>query len=211
MDTVVRRRGLLGVSNRIWRDPRTWLVLLAVTEKSIFRYFMLALSMFTGFEDIGYVVLHAAYIILIGLCLSRGSKIRTSDLLVLLFVILSILLTWLIYPDNIEKYMFGKEQFWPTVFPLFRFFIVGLFLIPDEETVDLMGKVSCLAVLAETLFALFILRGSELQENDDMSRAYFILLNVLLVINYAFDRKTFFGLAFAAVSVLFLLSKSISE
>lgn len=206
MDTVVRRRGLLGVSNRIWRDPRTWLVLLAVTEKSIFRYFMLALSMFTGFEDIGYVVLHAAYIILIGLCLSRGSKIRTSDLLVLLFVILSILLTWLIYPDNIEKYMFGKEQFWPTVFPLFRFFIVGLFLIPDEETVDLMGKVSCLAVLAETLFALFILRGSELQENDDMSRAYFILLNVLLVINYAFDRKTLLGLVFAAVSVMFLLS-----
>ena len=125
MDAVLKRKGFLGVSQSLWHDPRTWLMLLAVTERSILRYMMLALTMVTGIEGIGVVVMHLTYIVLIAKCLERGSKLRISDMLILLFVVLSILLTWLIYPDNIEKYMFGEGQFWPTVFPLFRFFIVG--------------------------------------------------------------------------------------
>jgi len=206
MDAILNKKRFLGVSQSMWHDPRTWLVLLAVTERSIFRYMMLALTMVTGIEGIGVFVMHVAYVVLIAMCMKRGSKFRFGDVLILLFVVLSILLTWLIYPDNIEKYMFGEGQFWPTVFPLFRFFIVGLFLIPREETVDLMGKVSCLAVIAETMFVLLILRGSDQQNTDDMSRAYFALMNVLFAINYAFDRKKLFGIACAAIGILFLLS-----
>lgn len=69
-----------------------------------------------------------------------------------------------------------------------------------------MGKVSCLAIFVESLFVYFILRGSDLQSNDDMSRAYFILLNVLLVINYAFDKKTVTAIVFTVVGLLFLAS-----
>lgn len=206
MDAVLKRKGFLGVSQSLWHDPRTWLVLLAVTERSIFRYMMLALTMVTGIEGIGVFVMHVAYVVLIAMCMKRGSKFRFGDVLILLFVVLSILLTWLIYPDNIEKYMFGEGQFWPTVFPLFRFFIVGFFLIPREETVDLMGKVSCLAVLVEAIFVMYILRGSDLQNSDDMSRAYFMLLNVLLVINYAFDRKSLISIVIALIGIMLLLS-----
>lgn len=206
MNSVVNKKEFLGVSKKLWRDPRTWLMLLAITERNIFRYMMLVLNMVTGIENIGVFVLHAVYIILIALCLKKGSKFHTRDVLVMVFVVVAIIVTWLIYPANIEDYMFGNEQFWPTVFPLFRFFIVGLFLIPNEETVDLMGKVSCLALLVESTFVMLILRGSELQGNDDMSRAYFILMTVLLVINYAYDRRTYIGMAFAVVGILFLLS-----
>ena len=206
MDSVVRRKGLLGVSTAIWHDPRTWLLLLAVTEKSIFRYFMLVLSMVTGNEDAGFFVMHAAYIILIAMCMKKGSRFRGGDIGIMLFVILSIVFTWLLYPDNIDKYMIGEGQLWPTVFPLFRFFIVGLFLIPNKETVDLMGKVSCIAILIESLFIYFILSGSEMQNDDDMSRAYFLLLSVLFSINYAFDSKTLLGISFSLLGVLLLLS-----
>jgi O-antigen ligase len=58
----------------------------------------------------------------------------------------------------------------------------------------------------ESLFVFFFLRDSDLQKNDDMSRAYFILLNVLLVINYAFDKRTIIGIAFSVIGTLFLVS-----
>lgn len=206
MDSVVRRKGLLGVSTAIWHDPRTWLLLLAVTEKSIFRYFMLVLSMVTGNEDAGFFVMHAVYIVLIAMCMKKGSRFHGGDIFIILFVILSVVFTWMIYPDNIEKYMIGEGQFWLTFFPLFRYFIVGLFLIPNKETVDLMGKVSCLSIFVEFLFFYFILRGSDLQNDDDMSRAYFLLLSVLFTINYAFDKKTHFGIVFSVIGVFLLLS-----
>lgn len=71
MDTAVGRKGFLGVSRSMWYDPRTWLLLLAVTEKNIFRYLMLVLNMVTGIEGIGGLLLHASYIVLIVLCLQR--------------------------------------------------------------------------------------------------------------------------------------------
>lgn len=206
METVVRKKGFLEVSRSLWHDPRTWLFLLAVTEKSLFRYMMLVVSRVTGLEDIGVIIMHIAYVVLIAMCLKRGSRFRGGDIGIMLFVCGSILLTWLIYPDNIDIYMFGQGQFWPTVFPLFRFFIVGLFLIPDEESVDLMGKISCISIFVESIFIWFILRGSDMQNNDDMSRAYFLLLTVLFAVNYAYDKRTFWGLAASAVGILALLS-----
>lgn len=206
MDTAVRRKGFFGVSSSLWHDPRTWLMLLAITEKNIFRYLMLALNMATGIPGIGDFVLHLSYIVLIVLCLQRGSRFRSGDIAIMAFVVFAIVMTWIIYPINIEEYMFGKGQFWPVVFPLFRYFIVGLFFIPNKETVDLMGKVSCLAVLVESLFVYYILRGSDLQSNDDMSRAYFILLNILLVINYAFDKRNLVAIVFSVIGILFLAS-----
>lgn len=199
-------KGFLGVSKSLWRDPRTWLVLLAITEKNLFRYFMLVLNIITGSEGLGVVLLHVSYIILIALCLKKGSRFYGGDILIMALVVFAILLTWIIYPNNIEKYMFGEQQFWATVFPLFRYFIVGLFLIPNEETFCLLGKVSCVSILVESLFVYFILAGSDLQKNDDMSRAYFILLNVLLVVNYAFDKKRILGITFSVIGILFLAS-----
>ena len=206
MNTAIRSKGLLGVSKSIWNDPRTWLFLLAITEKSLFRYVLLILDIVTGIEAIREIVIHITYITVIILCINKGSRLRGADIFILLSVIFAIIFTWLIYPDNIEKYMFGEKQFWATVVPLFRFFIVGLFIIPKEETLDLMGKVSCIAVLVETFFVMYFLRESDLQNQDDMSRAYFMLLNVLLVINYAFDRRTLIGIAISIVGMMLLLS-----
>lgn len=199
-------KGFLGVSKSLWRDSRTWLVLLAITEKNLFRYFMLVLNIITGSEGLGVVLLHVSYIILIALCLKKGSRFYGGDILIMALVVFAILLTWIIYPNNIEKYMFGEQQFWATVFPLFRYFIVGLFLIPNEETFCLLGKVSCVSIFVESLFVYFILAGSDLQNQDDMSRAYFMLLNVMLVINYAFDRRTLVGIVISVVGMVLLLS-----
>ena len=206
MDSTKRKDGFLGVSKSLWHDPRTWLLLLAITEKNIFRYFMLVLNFATGMEEVGIFVLHASYIILIALCLKRGSRFKGNDWLIMALVVMAILITWITYPANIEQYMFGEEQFWATVFPLFRYFIVGLFLIPNKETLDLIGKVSCIAILVESMFVYFVLVGSDMQKNDDMSRAYFILLNVLLAVNYAIKKRTLFGIVCSVIGILFLAS-----
>ena len=206
MGNSIAKKGFLGTSKSLWHDPRTWLFLLVITEKSLFRYVLMILDSLTGAEAIREIVLHIVYIIVIALCLKKGSRFHGGDIFILLFVALAILFTWLIYPDNIEMYMFGEDQFWPTVFPLFRFFIAGLFLIPNKKNLELMGKVSCLAILVEAIFVMYILRGSDLQNSDDMSRAYFMLLNVLLVINYAFDRKSLISIVIALIGIMLLLS-----
>ena len=206
MELSVHNKGFWGVSKSLWHDPRTWLALLAVTERGLFRYMMLVLSRFTGIEDIGVIIMHTAYVVLIAMCLKRGSRFRGSDIIILFFVVFSIVLTWMIYPANIETHMFGKGQFWPTVFPLLRYFVVGLFLIPNKDTLDLLGKVSCFSILAEALFVYYILRGSDIQSSDDMSRSYFILMSVLFVINYAYDRRTLIGITCAVLGIMLLLA-----
>lgn len=206
MGNTIAKKGFLGVSKNLWHDPRTWLFLLVVTEKSLFRYVLMILDILMGTEAIREVVLHTVYIITIALCLKKGSRFHGGDIFIMLFVTFAIIITWLIYPNNIEAYMFGKDQFWLTVFPLFRFFIAGLFLIPNKENLDLAGKVSGIAVLVETFFVMYILRGSDLQNSDDMSRAYFMLLNVLLVINYAFEKKSLLSIAVSLVGMILLLS-----
>lgn len=174
---------------KIRRDPMNLLILLAVCEKNIVRYSLLVLTMLLGTDVPSIILLHATYIILIVQCFSQYHiKIQLKELCVFLFIVLAIVFSCLIYPDN-TQYIFDSNNFWNTIFPCLRYFIVGLAFIADEDMMNLIGKASCWGIVIETLFVFLYLMPRGLMGTDDMSRSYQLLPNVLLALNYAFNQK----------------------
>lgn len=189
----------------LFRDPRTWLILLAFCEKNIVRYGLHVLTMITGEPAISEGLLGVAYVALIIACIKRGSTFYSKDILFMSSVITAILVTCLIYPAN-SQFIFEENNFWNSIFPCLRFFIVGLFIIPDKELSNLVGVVSCFSLLVEVVFLFAYLKPAGLVESDDMSRAYQILLNVLFILNTAFNKKTLLWTGISIASLLYLFS-----
>ncbi len=190
---------------KLLSDPRTLLVLLAFCEKNIVRYVILVLSFVPGVADFTPFILPTLYTILVILSIYKGSRIRVPEIGFLFFICLLIFLTCIIYPQNVQ-YIFDKEVFWLTIFPCLKFFIVGLFIIPNKETLTLISKVSYISILVECVFLLAYMMPNELLESDDMSRSYQLLPNVLFVINYAIQEKKVIPILISFLGLFYILS-----
>lgn len=197
-------RGKLRI--RIDSDPRLLLILLAFCEKNIVRYFVLVVSMLPVVGVMSSFIIPAAYIILLLMYFRKyGAHVSISEACVVLFVTLAITFSCFIYPEN-AKYILDSNNFWNTIFPCLRYFIIGLILIPDKRTLDIIGKASCLAILVETLFVVAYMMPRGLMQSDDMSRAYQILPNVLFALNYAFSEKKPFPWICSIIGIIYTLS-----
>lgn len=197
-------RGKLRI--RIDSDPRLLLILLAFCEKNIVRYFVLVVSMLPVVGVMSSFIIPAAYIILLLMYFRKyGAHVSISEACVVLFVTLAITFSCFIYPEN-AKYILDSNNFWNTIFPCLRYFIIGLILIPDKRTLDIIGKASCLAILVETLFVVAYMMPRGLMQSDDMSRAYQILPNVLFALNYAFSEKKPIPWICSIIGIIYTLS-----
>lgn len=197
-------RGKLRI--RIDSDPRLLLVLLAFCEKNIVRYFALVVSMLPVVGVMSSFIVPAAYIILLLMYFRKyGAHVSISEACVVLFVALAITFSCFIYPEN-ARYILDSNNFWNTIFPCLRYFIIGLILIPDKRTLDIIGRASCLAILVETLFVIAYMMPRGLMQSDDMSRSYQILPNVLFALNYAYNEKKAFPWVCSIIGIIYTLS-----
>ena len=197
-------RGKLRI--RIDSDPRLLLILLAFCEKNIVRYFVLVVSMLPVVGVISSFIVPAAYIILLLMYFRKyGAHVSISEACVVLFVTLSITFSCFLYPEN-ARYILDSNNFWNTIFPCLRYYIIGLILIPDKRTLDIIGKASCLAILVETLFVIAYMMPRGLMQSDDMSRSYQILPNVLFALNYAFNERKPFPWICSIIGIVYTLS-----
>ncbi len=185
--------------------PQVLLVLLAFCEKNIVRYAILVFSMLPGIGFLSDLILPTLYVTLILFCMTRKTRVGLAELIVPAFVISAILVTCAIYPEN-AKFITKPSQFWNTIFPCLRWFIVGLVVIPDKAMMELLGKVSCLSVLAEVAFLFLYMIPNGLIVSDDMNRAYQLLPNILLVFNYAFNSKKIIPWLISVGGLIYLLS-----
>ena len=191
-----------GTSNTL---PKILLGLLAFCEKNIVRYGLYVFSMLPKIGFLSKYILLVLYLVLIFLCIAKKNKVGVTELLVPLFMVSAILLTFVFYPQN-AKYITDSKNFWNIIFPCLRWFIVGLIIIPDKFMIDLLGKASCLAIIVETAFLIFYMIPNGLVVSDDMSRAYQLLPNVMLAFNYAFNSKKATAIFLSLVGLLYLLS-----
>ena len=197
-----RRFGLLRISS----DPRLLLLLLAFCEKNIVRYFVLVVSMLPVLGWISNAIVPALYILLLFVYLETyGFHVSIKEISVILFIVISIAFTCIIYPEN-SRYIFNSNNFWNTIFPCLRYYIIGLIIIPDTKTLDSLGKVSCLAIIVESLFVVLYMIPKGLTAFDDMNRAYQILPNVLLALNYAFKNKSVMTWICSGIGLFYCLS-----
>lgn len=185
--------------------PQILLILLAFCEKNIVRYAILVFSMLPGVGFLSEFILPTLYISLILLSVKSNAKVGLYEFAVPIFMVFAIVLSCIIYPQN-EKYIIDSNNFWNTIFPCLRWYIVGLIIVPDRAAMDLLGKVSCMAVAVETAFLILYMIPNGLVVSDDMSRAYQLLPNIMLVFNYAFNSKKIFAWIFSLIGLLYLLS-----
>jgi len=196
-----------SVRSSSWNfNSRDLLILLAFCEKNIVRYVLLVMSMIPVLADISKLFVPVAYVILIVLTVNRYHyKIGLKETAVLLFILLSIALTCLIYPQNSE-YIFKPNNFWNVIFPCLKYFIIALIIIPDRRTLDMIGKASCLAIVVETAFVFLYMIPRGLLQSDEMSRAYQLLPNILFALNYAFNRKKLLPWILSSLGIFYILA-----
>ncbi len=190
---------------KLMRNPRVLLVLLAFCEKNIFRYMMLVVSMVPIVGVVSEFVLPVLYVILIISCINEKTKVGLTEIGVVAFMTTAIVFSCLIYPENTE-YITDSNNFWNTIFPCLRWFIVGLAILPDKDLMDLLGIVSCFAIIIETAFLVVYMIPRGLVGHDDMNRAYQILPNAMLAFNYAFNNKKKLVWIISLSSIFYLLS-----
>lgn len=191
---------------KIYLDPMALIVLLAILEKNIVRYVVLLVSMIPVIGGISIYIIPILYLFLFFLYITKYKvHVGISETLVLLFVILSIVGTYLFYPSNSE-YLFESNNFWNTIYPSFRYFLVGLIFVSEKKVVNLAGKVSCLAILVEALFIFTYMIPRGLLISDEMSRAYQILPNVLLALNYSINEKKLTSWIFSILGIAYILA-----
>lgn len=186
-------------------DPRLWLAIVAFCEKNIIRYIVLVMSMLPALSYLSGFVVPLLYIITIFACIRKVNKISLSGTGVLVFMLGAFIWTWAFFPANTE-YIFDENNFWNSIFPCLRWYIVALLFVPTEKNMKILGKVSCVSVFVEILFVVAYMMPNGLLEADDMSRAYQLLPNILLVFNYAFNDKKFLPWLFSALGAVYLLA-----
>lgn len=201
-NALLIKRGKLRIST----DPRTLLLVLAMCENNIVRYLILFLSMIPGINIISGYLVPASYIFLIIACFYRYRiKLHIKECCVLLFIVFAILFTCLFYPDN-TKYIFDDTNFWQTIFPCLKYYIVGLIIIVDKKTLELIGKVSCIGIIIEFLFVIVYMVPRGLLTSDEMSRAYQLLPNVMFALCYAFDSKKVLAWVCSLIGIVYLFA-----
>lgn len=192
-----------GGKLRIRTDPATLLALLAICENNIVRYFILVLSMIPGISYLSSYIVPAAYVLLVVTCFQKYKiKLHLKECGLFLFIVFAIVFTCIIYPEN-TKYIFDKTNFWQTIFPCLRYFVVGLIFVADKDLMHLLGKASCIGILIESAFVIIYMVPRGLLTNDEMSRAYQLLPNVLFALYYAFDTKKIFAWACSLVGIAY--------
>lgn len=196
---------IITVGTRKNTLPQVLLTLLAFCEKNIVRYAIYAFSMIPVIGSLSDYLLAVLYVSLILLCIGKKTRVGATELIVPIFVIMAIALTCVVYPQN-TQYIMDHNNFWNTIFPCLRWFIVGLLVIPEKELMDLLGKASCIAIALETAYLLFYMIPNGLILNDDMSRAYQLLPNIMIAFAYAFNSKKILVWIASMIGLLYLLS-----
>ena len=191
---------------RLELDPKILLPLLAFCEKNIVRYVVLVISMIPIVNVVSGFIIPTLYTMLFLMYLKKyGSNTSLKEIGVLFFVIFAIAISCLLYPVN-ASYILNSNNFWNTIFPCLRFYIVGLVIIPNERIMSIIGKASCLAILVETLFVIVYMMPRGLLQSDDMSRAYQILPNILFSLNLAYNKKEISAWVCSLIGIIYVCS-----
>lgn len=191
---------------RLNLEPRILLILLAICEHNIVRYFLLTLSLIPGVGYFTNYIVHIAYILLIIGCFQKYRiRVGLNEFFFVLFIVLSIAFTCILYPEN-TQYIFDKTNFWQTIFPCVRYFFVGLIFVADKDIMETIGKASCIGIIIECAFVVFYMAPRGLLTDDEMSRAYQLLPNVMFALCYAFDSKKIFGWICSIIGIAYIFA-----
>ena len=184
-------------------NPEVLLLLIAFCDRSIFNFFVLAVSRTPVIGFFGGAIRPIVYGSLFLLIIAkRKVTIGKQEIGIAFFLMMTFFITFIFYPENIP---FIQERFPPIILKALLFFVLGLIVTINKDKMNLLGEVSCLALLVNILYLAYAM-GTDSLKDDNMSIAYDVLPNVLFILNYAFNKKKLIPWLFAALSIFFSLS-----
>lgn len=142
---------------------------------------------------------------LLSLNSARLKWIRATDIGVIIFFALSILLSIIFHPQNS---LYITENLWTDILPCIPFFMLGLCIDLDEDTYKTVSLLSCLAILVNTLYVFYFLSGGRALggshgEDYSMYWAYLLLPNTLIAIDYSFKSRKLFPAICSVIGVIY--------
>ncbi len=169
-----------------------------------FRVVIVKIPLISALSDLFFPILY--FFLVIG-CLRSGRFrwVRVQDIGILAFFTVAILVTILLYPKNAQ---YIQSSLWSALLPCIPFFFLGLCLESQEETFDIVGKFSCLAIFASLLYLIYFLSsgrvlGGSHGEDYSMYWSYLLLPNTLIAMDYAFRCKKWIPILSTVIGVLY--------
>lgn len=139
---------------------------------------------------------------------SRLRYVRGSDLVIILFFTVSILSTYIFYPDNA---LYISASLTSNILPCIPFFLLGLCLSLDKETLSIVSGFSCTAILVSAVYVLYYMGtgrilGGDVGSGYSMYWSYLLLPNTIIAIEYAFEKKKIFAIICSIIGVIYALA-----
>ena len=136
---------------------------------------------------------------------ARLKWIRVTDMAIIIFFSISILLTIVFHPQNTQ---YITEGLWTDILPCIPFFILGLCIDLDEDTYKTVSLLSCWAILVNTLYVIYFLSGGRALggshgEDYSMYWAYLLLPNTLIAIDYFLKSRKLFPAICSVIGVIY--------
>lgn len=182
------------------------LVAVFFCHNTLFEYVKIVIGKLPYISMARYLFFPVLYFFLISCSYKRNRAryIRISDLSIILFFTISILLTIIVYPNNAP---FIASSLTTHILPCIPFFLLGLCFYADEQTLNTVSIFSCFAVVVNVLYVIYYLNtGRNLGGEDgsySMYWSYLLLPNIMIVIDYAFRKKKILAIVCSILGVIY--------
>lgn len=175
-----------------------------VTKYALVTYLIAAIGKMPIIGEFSNMILFICIFIL-GIVAYKKSMIRyarTEDILVPLFVIMSILVTWWVYPQNMQYLSQNYSSYIAFCIPAF---LVGLMSTEyDEQMFYIITIVSVISLVCSYLYTFIYLTTSTF---DELGQSYSVLPGTLFIIGYYMcsKKKAYLIASIAGVIYAFML------
>lgn len=175
-----------------------------ITKNALFTYIIAAIRKLPLIGGISFVI-PPMVILILGLISYRRSLFkyaRISDILIPLFLIIAVLITWLVYPQNMPYLLYNYPNYIAYCLPAF---IIGL--TSTRYDVRMFRFVSIVSTISIVMSYLYTFLYLSTITYDELGQSYAVLPGTLFVIGYyIYSKKNIFLIsAIAGVVYAFML------
>ena len=186
----------------------TLLLLAAFFNDSLLIYGKAILGGLFGYNAFVNSFFPMLFVVLMVISLNQMKQhVHVQDILFVLFALLVIGASYLLYPENQEYYNeYNMNLLFTQAIP---FFFLGLSACFDKKLLRTMTVLSWIAIIANVAYVFYFMQTRDM-ENDAMGWAYTALLPTMLSITGAFEsnqkRDTVLGMLFSALGIVYILA-----
>lgn len=172
---------------------------------TLFDYFRVAINILPVGDILSKFFFPVLYMFLLLFSMSPKliGRISVMDMLIIIYFVLAILFSILIYPVNAS---FIADRLTISILPCLPFFLLGICLVYKKDTLSFLADFSCMAIAISALYIFYYMSTGHKLDGDEMGRSYALLPNVLIVMASAkvYQKKRHY--IFSAIGLIYVLA-----